>query len=118
MFFAGATLLAVRLSFGPVVQRGGWPVQLYGLYRLLYQHVPGFDGLRVPARMAMPAGLFLSVLAGIGADELWRRTRRGAVLVLLGVLFLVEADAAPLPVYRLDPPPTIYDAVRRLSRDA
>ena len=38
----------------------------YGL-RLLYDYVPGFNGVRVPARYAMIAGLFLAVLAGYGA---------------------------------------------------
>ena len=44
----------------------------FGLYGLLYEYVPGFNGVRVPARYAMIAGLFLAILAGYGAQRVHR----------------------------------------------
>jgi hypothetical protein len=50
-------LLAVWLSMGP----GPWRP-----YLLLYNYVPGFNGMRVPSRLASIVVLALSVLAGGG----------------------------------------------------
>ena len=47
------------LSLGPVPQRAATARAGFGLYGVFYDHVPGFDGLRVPARYAMVAGVFL-----------------------------------------------------------
>ena len=91
-----ALLLAVTLSFGPRIRAMGRVVGT-GPYAYLHAHVPGYDGLRVPARHAMIAALFLAVLGGLGADVLRRRVRHGGVaLTLIGVVFL--AEAAPMPV--------------------
>lgn len=59
-----ATILAMWLSLGPGPDTG--------LYRALYDYVPGFNGVRVPARYAMIAGLFLAILAGFGARVLFQ----------------------------------------------
>ena len=57
-----------------------------GPYHFLYSHVPGFDGLRVPARFAMLVVLFLSVAAGFGAAAIERCFRSGgAIAIALGV---------------------------------
>ena len=48
-----------------------------GRISFFYWHVPGFDGLRVPARFAMLVMLFLSIAAGLGAAAIERRFRRG-----------------------------------------
>ena len=50
----------------PAAERGEAPSPGFGLYGVLYDYVPGFNGVRVPARYAMIAGLFLAILAGIG----------------------------------------------------
>jgi len=99
--FAILLLVAVVLSFGPAIQVGGRTVVREAPYLLLYKWVPGFDGLRVPARYAMVAALWLSVLAGGGLAALLRKSSRSAVVTaaVIGV-FLAEAGAAPLP---LDP---------------
>ena len=47
--------------------------------------MPGFDGLRVPARYGMLVMVFLSVTAGFGALVLERRSR---LLVILIGLFV------------------------------
>ena len=48
------------LSLGPLPNAGGSRVSGFGLYGVLYDYVPGFNGVRVPARYAMIAGLFLA----------------------------------------------------------
>ena len=87
-------VVAVWLSFGPS----------YGLYELLYENVPGFNGLRVPARYAMIAGLFFAILAGFGTHalldppkpgELSRGRRRTAVAVIAASV-LLEGTAVPI----------------------
>ena len=100
---AALTLIAVWLSLGPMPQSGGRPLHGIGLYGVLYDHVPGFDGLRVPARYAMIAAVFLSVVAGYGAARLmsWfgRVTPSSSRIVpVLAALFLVEAAFVPMAV--------------------
>jgi hypothetical protein len=107
-----------------------------GPYLWLYLHIPGFDGLRVPARLAMLVALFLAVLGGYGAAAIERAwPRRGPALVLVaGLAFLVESTAAPIgingtspvaglvpppvPLIPDDGPPAIYRAVRELPPTA
>jgi len=144
-FYAGALLMAFWLSLGPIVMSKGARVAGDGLYWWLYHYVPGFDGLRVPARMAMIFALALAVLGGYGARAVERALlnargprprmdRATAVLAVLSVLFLVEASPAPIkmngtwsvgdlkpppvPVLGPDGPPAIYRAVRELPARA
>jgi hypothetical protein len=76
-FYAGALLVAFWLSLGPIITSKGVRLARDGLYWWFYQHVPGFDGLRVPARMGMLVVLFLAVLGGYGARAI-ERAFRGA----------------------------------------
>ncbi|MDO8680844.1 MAG: hypothetical protein Q7R30_20180 [Acidobacteriota bacterium] len=124
IFFAVATVLAMWLSLGPVPNAGDARGSGFGLYGVLYNYVPGFNGVRVPARYAMIAGLFLAVLAGYGADELfrigkvrWAGTSVPAVLtVVLAVLILIEGAAIPMEMNRTwaqneaVPPARVYPA--------
>ncbi len=91
---AGATFL---LSLGPQIRTMGRRVGT-GPYAWLMA-LPGYDGVRVPARFGMLALLFLSVLAGYGATALcgWRRRAGPALVALAGALFLAEATVVPLP---------------------
>jgi hypothetical protein len=87
IMFAFMTALAVWLSFGPN----------YGLYGVLYDYVPGFNSVRVPARYAMIAGLFLAVLAGYGAVFV---IRHSSFVIPLAALILVEGAAIPIEINR------------------
>ena len=130
-FYAAALLAAFWLSLGPIIMSRGVRVAGDGLYWWFYQYVPGFDGLRVPARMAMVFALALAVAGGYGARVIERSFRRsGAVLAAVALLFLVEASPAPIkmngtwsvgdlkpppvPLMAADGPPAIYRAVRAL----
>jgi hypothetical protein len=133
-FFVLALLAAVWLSFGPSPQVFGRPLDLASPYRLLWNYVPGFDGLRVPARFAMIVALMLAVLGGFGAAVVARARYGTAALSLLAFAFLYEAGAQPFvvngmspvkgfatPAVRLEVPrraPLIYRAVSRLPPNA
>ena len=93
----GLTALAWWLSLGPLPHAGESLVSGFGLYGVLYDYVPGFNGVRVPARYAMIAGLFLAVLAGYGARLL---TLNVALLTALSVLVLAEGVAIPFEINR------------------
>ncbi len=88
---------ALWLSLGPLPQALGRRVDLAGPYALLYEYVPGFDGVRVPARFGMIAVLMLAVLAGYGA-QLFDRRRLRPCLVVLALLFLAESLVLPFTV--------------------
>jgi hypothetical protein len=70
-------------------------------FSFLYQHVPAFDGLRAPARVAIFVIFFLSILAAYGQAALERaagkRLRRGLIAAIPAVL-LLEYWVAPLPL--------------------
>ena len=79
-------------------------------FRLLYDYVLPFRGLRIPARAGIIVGFSLAVLAGFGAS----RIRRGAVLAALCALLLVEYASwhiamMPMP---LEPPQAYADLLR------
>jgi hypothetical protein len=91
-FYAVAALTAAILALGPIITVKG-AIIAPGPYALLMKFVPGFDGLRVPARYVMLVTLFLAVLAGVGASELMSRARRlgKALAIVAGALILVES---------------------------
>ena len=134
-FYAAGLLGAFWLSLGPTVTSLGEPLPVVSLYRWLYENVPGYGSLRVPARFAMLVTLFLSVLGGWGALEITRCVRRARlVLSIVSLVFLLESTAAPIvlnDVWRdfdlKKPParvlvgsatPAIYRAVEGLPAEA
>ena len=118
-FFAVATVIALWLSLGPLPKAGDALVSGFGLYGVLYEYVPGFNGVRVPARYAMLAGLFLAVMAGYGVAALAGSIRRAGTLVpaavgLVALLILIEGAAIPMEMNRAwaqneaQPPSRVY----------
>jgi len=111
-----AAAISFLLSLGPEMRTGGRLIGEAGPYSFLYWHVPGFDGLRVPARYAMLVVLFLAMAAGCGAAVLEKRYRLGGTFALaLGVFAVVEAFAAPITINGTvedtryaPPPPRVY----------
>jgi hypothetical protein len=128
-YFAAATVLAAFLAMGPSISAAGQPISP-GPYAWLVSVVPGFDGVRVPARYLMLVALFLAVLAGYGADALLRRWPRAAVVALavlsIGLLtewwpgrfptnvhLLAEGlEATPRTLYTGDRLPPLYKVIR------
>jgi hypothetical protein len=81
------------LSLGPVPMLGSLELTRFGPYEWLRVVVPGWDGLRVPARMATIVYLALGVLAAYGAARLLSRlsgAARAAATVVLGGAVMVE----------------------------
>jgi len=103
IYFALLVLVSFVLSLGPEIT---WGDGSYFLpYRLLYKYLPGFAGLRAPARLGLLVLLGLAVLAGIGWARASQRlaTGRRARLALgtaaLGLL-LFEYQTRPLdPIF-------------------
>jgi hypothetical protein len=116
LFFLAITVLAMWLSLGPDPSAGDQRVSGIGLYSLLYDYVPGFNGVRVPARYAMIAGLFLAVVAGFGAKVLMAGRSANAVVVVASILVLAEGAAIPMEVnhswgqYEATPPSQVFPA--------
>jgi hypothetical protein len=96
-FFVLTTVFAIAMSFGPDVHAKGRIVSTGNVYTFFYDYVPGFDGLRVPARYATIATLALAALAALGVAALDPRRRRPAAAIA-AALILVEAIAVPLPL--------------------
>ncbi len=111
-----ALLAAVWLSLGPSPTSMGRPLDLAAPYRVLYDVVPGFDGVRVPSRFWMIGLLSLSVLGGFGAARLARRPVGRAVLGLAWLLCLADARVAPFVVNGMSPVPGFNGPEPRLRQ--
>jgi hypothetical protein len=79
-------------------------------FRLLYEHLLPFRGLRIPARNGLVVGFSLAVLAGFGAARV--RDRRW--LTLVAALMLVEYASWHIPMVKmpLDAPLAYADVLR------
>jgi hypothetical protein len=89
-------VFSVFMSFGPHIDSRGRTIAPENIYSLFYAYVPGFDGLRVPARFGMISAFLLACLAAYGGSAA-ERFRRGRTLVAAaGVLMVMEAVALPL----------------------
>ena len=80
------------------------------IYRLLYEHVPFYQGLRALARLGIFVVFFLAALAAYGyvaLAELLPSKARLALAVGLGALLLLEYRVRPLELvpYPNSPPP-------------
>ena len=95
--FAMLTLFAIVMSFGPHIHAQGRLIADPNLYTLFYDFVPGFDGLRAPARYGMIAAFGLATLAGFGVR--WLETSGLRSLAILAAMFIVvESFAVPIGV--------------------
>jgi hypothetical protein len=97
-FFVLAVCLAMWLSLGVSPQTLGRPLNLTGAYQLLYNYVPGFDGLRVPARFNMVTVLMLAILGGYGAAAVARWRWGWLALAVLTTAFFAESLVRPFPL--------------------
>ncbi len=86
---AGVVVCSV-LAMGMGLTGAGYP------YRLLFDHAPGWNGVRVPGRIFVLATFFYALLAGAGAEWVLARTRTlgtrwgvAAAPALVGGLLLI-----------------------------
>ncbi len=98
--YAGLGVVFFVLSWGPRLRLGGVEVPLP--YLLLHEYAPGFDGLRVPARMWAIVMLCVAVLAALGLRALLERLgERKALTALVSICALAALEFAPaLPIDR------------------
>jgi len=75
---------AVVLSLGPELRWGSGTIPLP--YRFFYRHLPGFDSIRVPARISVLALFGFAVLAGLGAAALIAKWKTPLAVGLVGLL--------------------------------
>jgi hypothetical protein len=132
-FFALAAIAAGLLALGPTMHALGRELGA-GPYALLLEYLPGFDGLRVPARYLMVVACFLAVLAGLGAACVLRLGGAGrAIAVIAMACMLAESWVAPIDMNQpvlprsglvVPPPPAsgrrtpqIYQRLRDLPDD-
>jgi hypothetical protein len=105
IFYALAAVLFWLFTLGPKISVSGGEPIMTGPYKWIVSNVPGFDGIRVPARMSLMVSLCLTVLAGMGVAWLARRVRgrrlRSALVLLLCLLVLAEFFPAPLASERV-----------------
>lgn len=130
-FLLAGWLLAILLAFGPEIHAHGKLIGP-GPYTLLYRYVPGFNGMRVPARFFMVATLFLTGLVGVGLAAVigrWRRVGYAlAALAVCGIVFesavwpfvssrrlwVPHFDLTPRHLATADTMGAVYDRVRDL----
>ena len=112
IFFFVAALCAVVLSLGPELRLGDRVLTLP--YRFFYRHVPGFNGMRVPARIFVLALLGGSVFVGWGAARLtrWHSSIAGPVLL---AFLLFEYRTYPLS-RAMPPAPEIPAVYKELAK--
>ena len=113
-FFLVLTIFGFVLSLGPRLELGDTTIFLP--YGFLYRHVPGFQGLRVPARITVLFLIGLAVFAGWGLTWLLERARQWkgglqhAVGVAVALLLIFEYQSYSLA--RILPPappiPPVY----------
>jgi hypothetical protein len=94
--FSAITVFALVMSFGPDIHAMGRPVTTTNLYAVFYERVPGFDGVRVPARFATIVTFGLAALAALGVVALDRR-HQVRTCAIAASLILLEALAVPIP---------------------
>jgi hypothetical protein len=98
LLYAIMTLIGLILSFGPERRMPENPT-LWLPYRLLYDYVPGFAAIRVPARFAIIVSFGVAVLAGFGAAFLLKRVRwRAATTGFICAAITLEAASLPIPL--------------------
>ena len=111
LFYALSALLMWLLSLGPEPRLWGEQVIYQPPYVWLLK-LPGFEGLRVPARFWMLALMSLCVLAGFAVAAV--RRQRSLIVIVTAAAVLAEGwmrvDAAAVPE-RFGPRPATRDAV-------
>jgi hypothetical protein len=92
LFYAAAAVVMLVLALGPGGEPGGPPSPLRPYTWLIW--LPGYSGLRVPARFAMLGALCLAVAGGLAISALLRRGGRGTRALAVVALAGIAADGA------------------------
>ena len=105
----------LSLGVGIRLERGGEMLPIPMPYATLYERIPGFGALRVPARWAMLTHLALALLASFTLVHIgqWLRSmvnHRLALIIsaVIGTVALVEHASFPLPLATIPTPKPVY----------
>jgi hypothetical protein len=116
--FLAILLASWLLSLGPRILLFDKPLAV-GPYKLLYEGIPGFQGLRAPGRLIVITMLAAAVLAGTAVARWSARIKpmagRAALGGLLTILVLADYAAVPLPLAEVPVGkkiPPIYEFLR------
>jgi hypothetical protein len=104
--YAAIGAAAVVLSLGAEPAAWGRPLPIGAAYRWLFAHVPGFNGLRAPARFSTVVLLAIAVLASIGfagVTARWSPRTRLAVAAATLLFVLFEGTGGAMPLAFLKP---------------
>ncbi|MFQ3684118.1 hypothetical protein, partial [Roseiflexus sp.] len=112
----GLSAFVLSLGTGIRMERGDAPLPFPLPYTLLYERIPGFGALRVPARWALLVHLSLTLLAGIALIRLGymltshRQRYRLASLALTvtAIVALAEHTSVPVPLATVPVPAPVY----------
>ena len=106
LFYGVAGLVMAALTFGPASPEAGASRWLKPYEWLV--HLPGFNGLRVPARFGMLLALCLAVAGGLALRMLLPQTRMRRAFLTGAVLLGISLDGfmEPMPT---SPPPGRVD---------
>lgn len=105
IFYGLATVAMWVLALGPGGEPGGPPSLLRPYAWLLW--LPGFEGLRVPARFAMAGVLCLATTAGLAMAHLASAAQRRRAVMAAVVLAGLAADGLMRRVPLVSPPPRV-----------
>ena len=100
----GAAALVLSMGADPTVWGMRLPIGM--VYRWLFAYVPGFNGLRVPARFSTVVLLALAVLASVGFARIVSGMRpRARIVACVAVLaiILLEGTGGAMPLAFLAP---------------
>jgi len=121
LFYVAAALFMGALTFGPAAPDAG-PIGWLKPYQWLVQ-LPGFNGLRVPARFGMLMALCLAVAGGLGlamilpADRMRRVLVGGLVALGISLDGWMQPMGVSTPPGRIDLPAVPSAAVLELPPD-
>ena len=104
--YAAIAASAIVLSMGAQPTVWGWPLPIGAPYRWLFALMPGFNGLRVPARFSTVVLLAIAALASIGFARItarWPSRARAAVAAATLVFVLLEGTGGAMPLAFLTP---------------
>jgi hypothetical protein len=79
---------AVGILFAVLGFAGSFGLNLF-FHRFLFEHVPGFNAMRVPERWAMICDLGLALLAGVGVYNIVHSLGKRGMKAIAGVSFLL-----------------------------
>jgi hypothetical protein len=97
LFYIGSAVLMWTLALGPAPKLSGAAIGIPGPYALLAQ-LPGFDGMRVPARLWMVSVLGLAIAAAYVVARIESRRVRRAVIAAASLGMLLDAWPRTFPV--------------------